>query len=137
MEQAQQFLCQHARGPALRKYVEQLQDNCTKHWRNGRQLCEVRSLTGINCTNKLHRLPDAAETDENKSLPVLEHTSSVQMKSTCNCGRKQTERDDPFDHKAANYDFYQRLEESCCSSLERYILPGINLNPMHICLSLN
>ncbi|XP_010625015.1 protein SMG8 isoform X2 [Fukomys damarensis] len=41
----------------------------------------------------------------------------------CNCGRKQAPRDDPFDIKAANYDFYQLLEEKCCGKLDHINFP--------------
>ena len=30
---------------------------CIEDWRNGRQLCEVRSLTDRHCVHKWHRLP--------------------------------------------------------------------------------
>ena len=48
---------QHARGPALEKYENELKEKCVADWKNGRQLCEVRSLTDQHCIHKWHRLP--------------------------------------------------------------------------------
>lgn len=42
-----------------------------------------------------------------RNPPVLYHNSRARSTGACNCGRKQAPRDDPFDIKAANYDFYQ------------------------------
>lgn len=39
--------------------------------------------------------------------PIMNHNSRGRSTSSCNCGKKQAARDDPFDIKAANYDFYQ------------------------------
>jgi len=39
--------------------------------------------------------------------PILNHNSRGRSTSSCNCGRKQAPREDPFDIQAANYDFYQ------------------------------
>lgn len=45
----------HARGPLFEEFREKLQAECDKHWRAGRQMCEVLSLTGHPCTNPVHR----------------------------------------------------------------------------------
>lgn len=45
----------HARGPLFEEFSEKLQAECDKHWRAGRQMCEVLSLTGHPCTNPVHR----------------------------------------------------------------------------------
>lgn len=45
----------HARGPLFEEFSEKLQAECEKHWRSGRQMCEVLSLTGNPCTNPIHR----------------------------------------------------------------------------------
>lgn len=45
----------HARGPLFEEFNEKLQVECEKHWRAGRQMCEVLSLTGNPCTNPIHR----------------------------------------------------------------------------------
>lgn len=39
--------------------------------------------------------------------PIMNHNSRGRSSSSCNCGKKQVLREDPFDIKAANYDFYQ------------------------------
>lgn len=45
----------HARGPLFEEFSEKLQAECDKHWRTGRQMCEVLSLTGNPCTNPIHK----------------------------------------------------------------------------------
>lgn len=42
-----------------------------------------------------------------RNPPILNHNSRGRSTSSCNCGRKQAPREDPFDIQAANYDFYQ------------------------------
>ncbi|CAH1774996.1 unnamed protein product [Owenia fusiformis] len=122
---ARRVLSQHARGPASEKYLKQLEEECTRIWKSGRELCEQTSLTGNHCTNALHRLSEDEDQSNNQGvkLPVLPHASQVKTKSTCNCGRKQSEREDPFDHKAANFDFYDQLRKTCCDKLENIELP--------------
>ena len=51
LSQARRVFLQHARGPACDKYLDQLEAECSKIWKNGRQLCEVVSLTGKHCIN--------------------------------------------------------------------------------------
>lgn len=53
----------------------------------------------------IHFLGEKPEAERNP--PVLYHNSRARSTGACNCGRKQAPRDDPFDIKAANYDFYQ------------------------------
>ncbi|XP_046388258.1 uncharacterized protein LOC124157509 [Ischnura elegans] len=60
---------------------------------------------------------------ERKSLPVIPHSSGVRYVSTCNCGRQQAGREDPFSVKAANWEFYQTLATDCCSNLEAVSFP--------------
>ncbi|CAE1281555.1 SMG8 [Acanthosepion pharaonis] len=121
--QAKRVFAQYARGPAYDKYLRQLEESCEKWWKNGRQLCEEVSLTGQHCVNPLHQLPDSLETEENQHLPVMPHSSQVKTKAACNCGRKQAEKDDPFSHEAANFEFYENLEKICCSSLQHVEIP--------------
>lgn len=45
--------------------------------------------------------------DIDHNPPILYHNSRGRFTSSCNCGRKQAPREDPFDVQAANYDFYQ------------------------------
>ena len=53
----------------------------------------------------------------------MKHSSNLKTKAACNCGRKQAERDDPFTRKEANYDFYKKLCDICCDSLDCYEFP--------------
>ncbi|KAG8182047.1 hypothetical protein JTE90_013977 [Oedothorax gibbosus] len=111
----------HARGPAVQRFAKQLKEDCERLWKNGHQMCEVLSLTGNHCMNPIHR----TDTDllEEKSLPIMSHCSQVKIVSTCDCGRKQATRDDPFDVKAANYDFYFSQRNICCKELEKVDFP--------------
>ncbi|XP_069113163.1 nonsense-mediated mRNA decay factor SMG8-like [Argopecten irradians] len=123
LAQAHRVFNQFARGPACEKYLKQLEAACEKYWKNGHQLCEEVSLTGNHCVNPLHRLPEERETEGNGHLPVMSHSSQMKTKAVCNCGRKQADKDDPFDHKAANYDFFEALEKLCCEELEHIEMP--------------
>ncbi|XP_062309836.1 nonsense-mediated mRNA decay factor SMG8 [Osmerus eperlanus] len=115
---------QHARGVAFQRYALQLHEDCYKFWSNGHQLCEERSLTDQHCVHKFHLLPQPGEKPEmDCNPPVLHHNSRGRSTSSCNCGRKQAPREDPFDIQAANYDFFQMLEEKCCGKLERIEFP--------------
>ncbi|XP_048764668.2 nonsense-mediated mRNA decay factor SMG8-like isoform X2 [Ostrea edulis] len=123
LAQAQRVFHQFARGPACDKYLQQLEQSCEKFWRNGRQLCEEISILSNHCVNPLHKLPDDPETDENRHLPTMPHSSQLKTKAACNCGRKQTDKEDPFDHKYANFDFFDALVSTCCGELEHLELP--------------
>ncbi len=50
---AKKVYMQHARGPATEKYMAQLEKDCDKMWKGGRQLCEAVSLTGSHCVNEV------------------------------------------------------------------------------------
>nr|CAG4635337.1 EOG090X02WG [Artemia franciscana] len=108
----------HARGSMVEKYLAKLEEECVTIWGKGRRMCETLSLTGNPCINSIHRLPQEEKTDEEKSLPVMDHSSGVRMVAACNCGRKQGPREDPFDLKAANLYIYDLMEIDCCSHLE-------------------
>ncbi|XP_057677857.1 nonsense-mediated mRNA decay factor SMG8 [Corythoichthys intestinalis] len=124
LAQALRVYSQHARGVAFQRYALQLHDDCYKFWSNGHQLCEERSLSDQHCVHKFHLLPqDGENTDVDHNPPILNHNSRGRSTSSCNCGRKQAPREDPFDVQAANYDFYQGLEEKCCCKLERINFP--------------
>lgn len=57
-------------------------------------------------------------------LPLMEHSSGVVYVSACNCGRKQGPREDPFNMRAANHDFYVLLAKDCgCCDLESVSFP--------------
>ncbi|XP_023675216.2 nonsense-mediated mRNA decay factor SMG8 [Paramormyrops kingsleyae] len=124
LAQALRVYSQHARGVAFQRYAVQLHEDCYKFWSNGHQLCEERSLTDQHCVHKFHLLPKQGEKPEmDRNPPILYHNSRGRSTSSCNCGRKQATREDPFDIQAANYDFYQMLEEKCCGKLERIHFP--------------
>ncbi|XP_040005877.1 protein SMG8 [Xiphias gladius] len=124
LAQALRVYSQHARGVAFQRYALQLHEDCYKFWSNGHQLCEERSLTDQHCVHKFHLLPQPGEKpDMDRNPPILNHNSRGRSTSSCNCGRKQAPREDPFDIQAANYDFYQMLEEKCCGKLERIEFP--------------
>ncbi|XP_057317890.1 nonsense-mediated mRNA decay factor SMG8 isoform X1 [Microplitis mediator] len=122
----------HARGPLYDEFSEKLQMECDKHWRTGKQMCEVLSLTGNPCTNPLHKggsegagggeLVDKRE-DENE-LPIMEHCSGVRYVCACNCGQCQGPREDPFNLRHANFDWFQLMAKQCgCSQLEKIEFP--------------
>ncbi|KAM6907363.1 nonsense-mediated mRNA decay factor SMG8 [Xenentodon cancila] len=124
LAQALRVYSQHARGVAFQRYALQLHEDCYKFWSNGHQLCEERSLTDQHCVHKFHLLPQPGEKpDMDHNPPILNHNSRGRSTSSCNCGRKQAPREDPFDVQAANHDFYQMLEEKCCGKLERIDFP--------------
>ncbi|XP_075709070.1 nonsense-mediated mRNA decay factor SMG8 [Rhinoderma darwinii] len=124
LAQALRVYSQHARGPAFQKYAIHLNEDCYKFWSSGHQLCEERSLTDQHCVHKFHLLPKAGEKIEpDRNPPILYHNSRARSTGNCNCGRKQAPREDPFDIKSANYDFYQNLEEKCCGKLDHINFP--------------
>nr|XP_012220936.1 PREDICTED: protein SMG8 isoform X2 [Linepithema humile] len=122
----------HARGPLFEEFNEKLQAECDKHWRAGRQMCEVLSLTGHPCTNPIHRGgsegagggEQAEPREDDSELPVREHCSGVRYVCACNCGRIQGSREDPFSLRQANYDYFQMLAKQCgCAQLESIQFP--------------
>ncbi|CAH0392401.1 unnamed protein product [Bemisia tabaci] len=122
----------HARGPLLDTYVIKLENECDRFWRNGRQMCEVLSLTGNPCMNPLHKggltdafIPESEPSNQSAAdLPMMDHASGVVYMSTCNCGRRQGAREDPFTLRSANYEFYQLLALECtCLALDRFDFP--------------
>ncbi|KAG7275023.1 hypothetical protein CRUP_030542 [Coryphaenoides rupestris] len=124
LTQALRVYSQHARGVAFQRYALQLHEDCYKFWSNGHQLCEERSLTDQHCVHKFHLLPQPGEKpDMDHNPPILYHNSRGRSTSSCNCGRKQAPREDPFDIKAANYDFYLMVEDKCCVQLQRMDFP--------------
>uniref|UniRef100_A0A224YEU9 Nonsense-mediated mRNA decay factor SMG8 n=1 Tax=Rhipicephalus zambeziensis TaxID=60191 RepID=A0A224YEU9_9ACAR len=125
LARAFQMFSTHARGPAFQRYAQQLKEDCDLVWKSGRQMCEVLSLTGNHCINPVHRTPENADEVSIEECPLLmPHRSQVVLVSTCNCGRQQSTREDPFILKAANYDFYLRVSADCCGVLERINFPA-------------
>ncbi|MEE6469644.1 hypothetical protein FKM82_008706 [Ascaphus truei] len=124
LTQALRVYSQHARGPAFQKYAIHLNEDCYKFWSSGHQLCEERSLTDQHCVHKFHLLPKSGDKIEpERNPPILYHNSRARSTGSCNCGRKQAPREDPFDIHSANYDFYQMLEEKCCGKLDHINFP--------------
>lgn len=64
---------------------------------------ESRNINSLNLT----RISAGEKPDMDRNPPILNHNSRGRSTSSCNCGRKQAPREDPFDIQAANYDFYQ------------------------------
>ncbi|KAI8796259.1 protein smg8 [Biomphalaria glabrata] len=123
VNKAKRVFIQYARGPAFDKHMAELEASCERFWKAGRQQCEALSLTGNLCTNKVHYLPSEVPADADDKKPVCEHSSLVRTMAACNCGKVQAEKDDPFDHKSANYEFYRELESDCCGWLEHIRFP--------------
>ena len=141
--QAMSVFSLQGRGPFTAKYAEILIKDCNTYWQSGRQMCEELSLTGHHCSNRKHNVhgqqqpsespgegaeeiyrgEDNGGTGINRKLPTMPHMSSVTFLAACNCGRKQSNRDDPFTLKEANYLFYAEMEEECCRDLEKATVP--------------
>ncbi|CAM9964695.1 unnamed protein product [Lampetra fluviatilis] len=115
---------QHARGPAYQAYLLKLQEDCHSFWQAGHQLCEERSLTDQHCIHKYHLLPKAGElADPDQVPPVVPHCSRSRATSTCNCGSHQGTREDPFTLRAANFTFFEMMEDKYCGKLEHFAFP--------------
>lgn len=116
IQQALLVYRQHARGPALEQYETELKEKCLADWTNGRQLCEVRSLTDQHCIHKWHRLPGDQAAGEQAAAQVMPHKSRNRFLATSNCGRMQAQRDDPFTLVEANVTFYAELDSKLSPS---------------------
>lgn len=108
IDQSYVILSKYAREPQLDVYECKLRKVCDEIWLNGKQQCEYLSLRGNPCILKKH--------DE-----IVDHSSGVVYISTCNCGRTQGRRDDPYNLRQANYEFYQILANNCsaCNKLDK------------------
>ena len=53
LEATKGFFATYARGSSYKRYVQQLIEQCTYLWQDGRQLCEAISLTGNSCKNEV------------------------------------------------------------------------------------
>ncbi|CAG0922634.1 unnamed protein product [Notodromas monacha] len=78
-------------GPLCGKYMQELRKECDRIWKSGRQMCS-----------------------EQEWLPVMPHCSGLKYVSTCDCGRRQSSREDPFEIQEANVAFYSRMGGECC-----------------------
>ncbi|KAH8333123.1 hypothetical protein KR074_006248, partial [Drosophila pseudoananassae] len=103
---------EEGRGPTAEAALAKMAAICQKHWQDGRQQCEKLSLRSQPCT-----LP--------KDVPHEKHNSGVIHISSCNCGRTQGRRDDPFILRQANYDFYEHVAQICnlCVKVKQYQFP--------------
>ncbi|XP_033149642.1 protein SMG8 [Drosophila busckii] len=99
-------------GPYATAAMAKLNDICSKHWQDGRQMCEQLSLRGFPCTHP-------------KDLPHDKHFTGVVHVSTCNCGRTQGRRDDPYTLRQANYDYYEGMANMCslCLKVKKFHFP--------------
>ncbi|XP_050076876.1 nonsense-mediated mRNA decay factor SMG8 [Anopheles maculipalpis] len=113
-QEALAILLEYARGPELKASIERLKEYCDTIWQSGKQQCEYPSLRGNPCVMGMHKTIDPAE-----------HSSGVIYASSCNCGRTQGHREDPYTIRQANYEFYQIIAKSCsnCNRLERVQFP--------------
>ncbi|EDW12699.1 protein SMG8 [Drosophila mojavensis] len=103
---------EEGRGPYVEMALAKLSDVCLKYWHDGRQQCEQLSLRGHPCT-----LP--------KDLAHDKHSSGIVHISSCNCGRTQGRREDPFTLRQANYDYYEQLAVMCnlCVKVKKFQFP--------------
>ncbi|XP_017059286.1 protein SMG8 [Drosophila ficusphila] len=103
---------EEGRGPQAKAALAKLAAVCLKHWQDGRQQCEQLSLRSHPCT-----LP--------KNVPHEKHNSGVIHISSCNCGRTQGRREDPFSLRQANYDYYEHMAQMCnlCVKVKQYQFP--------------
>ncbi len=60
------------------------------------------------------------EKDDNEQA-IMPHSSGFRSLHACNCGRSRQTRDDPFDLRQANYEFYIM---PCCAQCPRLALPA-------------
>lgn len=100
----------YARGPYTSVNETVLREKCESCWQNGKQQCEFLSLRGNPCIMPKHTVKD-----------ISEHSSGHVFISTCNCGRTQGRREDPYSIRQANFEFYQYLADNCslCAKVKR------------------
>lgn len=101
------ILLKFGRGASVDFYVKKLKNECNRVWANGREQCECLSLRGNPCILAKH---------DDK-----EHSSGAAIISTCNCGRTQGHRQDPYTIRQANYEFYNLMADNCstCNKLDK------------------
>lgn len=105
-------LSQYGRSPHLAACEDKLRETSHEIWLNGRQQCEFLSLRGNPCVMPKHEI---SKSDD------VGHSSGETIISTCNCGRTQGRRQDPYTLRQANYEFYQIMAGNCtaCNKLEK------------------
>lgn len=126
LNQTLQFFKSQVRGSSTRKFVSRLEQDCDAYWKNGHQVCGSPSLFNNNCMNPIHLTKSTSDADisTDSNLKVMDHNSAIKYISSCNCGHKQSNRDDPFSIKQANFDFYYNLSMKCnCNELKSFEFP--------------
>ncbi|CAD5221323.1 unnamed protein product [Bursaphelenchus okinawaensis] len=104
---------------------------CQLIFKGSTNQCYTRSITDSKCKLLAHKVRGCYVAGKSMSEGLkgrcFNHFSGFSHLSTCSCGRTQKLRNDPFNVKEANYDFYQQFE--CCKKLEnmpfRLYNPGI------------
>ncbi|KAI6198325.1 Protein SMG8 [Aphelenchoides fujianensis] len=104
---------------------------CNSRFKSRQNRCTAKSISGAQCCLLVHREPaqftPGQPMEEALKGRMFQHCSGFSYVSTCNCGRTQKKRADPFNTKEANYDFYTGF--TCCSKVEtlpfRLYNPGI------------
>ncbi|EDQ88505.1 uncharacterized protein MONBRDRAFT_37453 [Monosiga brevicollis MX1] len=107
-----------ARGSMYSSGVKSMQEALQSYWTDGRQLCELRSVTGRHCRHRLHVTPEQMQArapsapSAAQSLPIKPHDSGASWRCTCVCGRSQLAVPDVFSVKAIG-DYF--VELTCCA----------------------
>lgn len=109
---AGQVFKEDGRGPYSEAALAKLSDVCAKYWHDGRQQCEQLSVRAHPCTQP-------------KDVPHDKHSSGVVHISSCNCGRTQGRREDPFTLRQANYEYYEYMAGMCnlCVKVKKFQFP--------------
>lgn len=114
VDEAVTLYMKYARGTQTAVNENKLREMCERYWRNGKQQCEVLSLRGNLCILPKHIVKELSE-----------HSSAHVFISTCNCGRTQGRREDPYTIRHANYEFYQYMANNCnlCAKVKKVHFP--------------
>ncbi|XP_067622842.1 nonsense-mediated mRNA decay factor SMG8 isoform X2 [Eurosta solidaginis] len=114
VEEAVTLYMKYARGTQKIINETKLREMCERCWSNGKQQCEVPSLRGNPCILPKHIVKDPSE-----------HSSAHIFISTCNCGRTQGRREDPYTMRHANYEFYEYMANNCnlCAKVKKVHFP--------------
>lgn len=114
LQQSYVLYLEYARGSKVAEFMGKLKADCDQIWMSNRQLCESLSLRGNPCIMS----------KATQQLLDHSHTSGVVFVSTCNCGRTQARREDPYNVKHANYEFYELVScAHCAKCAERILFP--------------
>lgn len=66
-------------------YIQKLMKECDKYWKNGRQMCEVLSLTGNLCNLLQHKAPtgEAISSESSEKYAFVHSTFFGVCRSSC------------------------------------------------------